>query len=79
MSVLQCDKHECPNVMCDRLSNDRQEYLCEKCFEKLVRIGPNVDLDAFMRGCIADPPFNLEASRAYFDSVFPKTHQGDSL
>ena len=75
MSVLKCGRAGCGNIMCDRLSDDRQEYICEKCFGELMRIGPSVDLNSFMRGDIVAPPFSIEASRAYFDSIFPEMHQ----
>jgi hypothetical protein len=59
--------------MCDRISHERQEYICEECFEKLVLLGPMVDVDEFMYGDI--DTFQLAASRAYFDSLFPVIDQ----
>jgi hypothetical protein len=74
MSVLECDRHGCDNVMCSRLSHERQEYICSECFEKLVLLGPSTDIDEFMRGNIAES-FILVASQAYFSSLFPRMQQ----
>ena len=68
MSVLACDRMGCENVMCDRICHDRQEYLCQRCFEELVHSGPGTDLDTFM-GCFPGAG-NEEASRAYFNIIF---------
>ena len=70
MSVLECDRYGCPNVMCDRLSHGRQQYICYSCFEELVYLGPQTNLDEFMD---SEPSSSIpeEASRAYFDAIFP--------
>lgn len=35
MSVLQCDRNGCENVMCERYS-EQYGYICDECFEELV-------------------------------------------
>ena len=35
MGVLECDRKECDNIMCDRYSRD-YGYICSDCFEELV-------------------------------------------
>jgi len=69
MGVMACDRAGCGNVMCDRISHERQEYLCWECFDELVCLGPTIDLDEFMDR----PPqrvANDQASLAYFDQIF---------
>jgi len=72
MSVLACDRVGCDNVMCDRYSWNRQEYLCNSCFDELVLLGPGTDLDAFMAGKYRDEVPEPDASRVYFDTKYPK-------
>jgi hypothetical protein len=38
MSVLQCDRAECENIMCDRFSS-QHGYLCGDCFDELLELG----------------------------------------
>ena len=47
MSVLQCNRHGCPNIMCDRYS-ERYGYICRDCFDELVNLGLGVDIQEFM-------------------------------
>ena len=47
MGVLQCDRPDCGNIMCKRLS-DKHGYICDECFEKLVRLGVQTDVHTFM-------------------------------
>ena len=35
MGVLECDRRNCDNIMCDRLSH-KYGYLCWECFNELV-------------------------------------------
>lgn len=72
MGVLPCDRVGCDNIMCDRLGAYRgiQYYICDRCFDELVRIGPQADVESFMEGGLIES-FDPDASRAYFDSIFP--------
>jgi hypothetical protein len=36
MSVLACDRSDCPNIMCDRLILDDSRYICEDCWQELL-------------------------------------------
>jgi len=70
MSVLECDRRGCPNIMCDRLSYSHG-YLCEECFEELVQIGHTADIDEFMRSPrYAKLPNDV--ARRLFDDIFTK-------
>ena len=72
MSVLQCDRGDCQNVMCDRFSSKLQAYICNDCYAELVRLGPSTDLVDFM-----DKPKEVyespHANEAYFNAIFPFT------
>ena len=48
MSVLACDRNGCENIMCDRYSH-RYGYICDDCFKELVRMGPTIEIEDFMR------------------------------
>jgi hypothetical protein len=53
--------------MCDRLS-DKYGYICHECFDELVSLGVQTDIDAFL-----DSPKrnkNREAAIAYFEMIF---------
>jgi len=47
MSVLACNRRNCENIMCDRLSNTHG-YICDECFEELVKSGVKTDIEEFM-------------------------------
>ena len=67
MGVLNCDRIDCENIMCDRMCNDF--YICNECFEELVTLGTDVDLDEFMG---STPQRNVQSAvRAYWETRFP--------
>ena len=70
MGVMACSVSSCPNIMCDRCDGSR--YICNDCFERLVGMGVQIDLEEFFR---TPPPNsssdNAEATRRYYDSLFP--------
>jgi len=70
MSVLQCDRGDCPNIMCNRLS-DTHGYICNDCFSELVALGVRTDVHEFMASHVdrADPI----ATHEYFATLFPET------
>lgn len=69
MSVLQCNRRGCPNIMCDRYSYNHG-YLCDSCFEELVVADPE-DIDWFMGTTpkSTNPP--TPDNRDRFDEEFP--------
>lgn len=69
MSVLACDRKGCENVMCDRLSHE-YGYICNECFNKLVKLGPDTNIKEFM-GQDDRRVFKIEDSYKYFDDIFP--------
>lgn len=46
MSVLQCNRKGCNNIMCDRHSH-RYGYICDECFEELISLEPKISVDTF--------------------------------
>ena len=35
MGVRRCDRAGCENVMCNRLSTNLNEYICDDCFQEM--------------------------------------------
>ena len=48
MGVKPCSRRGCKSVMCDRYSS-RYGYICNDCFQALVRCGPDINIDAFLQ------------------------------
>jgi hypothetical protein len=46
MSVLECERNGCKNVMCDRLSHT-YGYLCNECFDELC--GSDLEIEDFLK------------------------------
>jgi hypothetical protein len=70
MSVLQCDRTGCENIMCDRLS-DEYGYLCWECFNELLASG-TLDIEKFMNG----PRATLhKPNPETYNKIFPRRDQ----
>jgi len=48
MSVLACNRGNCGNIMCSKVSNEHG-YICDECFDELVRTGAETNIRAFMQ------------------------------
>jgi hypothetical protein len=46
MSVLDCNRNGCHNIMCNRFSHE-YGYICDNCFDELVE-SRLIDISAFM-------------------------------
>lgn len=46
MSVLECDRRGCDEIMCEHYSHE-YGYLCNRCLIELIEVGP-VDIDIWM-------------------------------
>lgn len=68
MSVMQCSRGNCINIMCNRYA-EGYGYICNECFNELVMRGVHMDIPAFMSSNIH--PKEKEAAYAYFDAIFP--------
>lgn len=55
--------------MCTRLSH-KYGYICDDCFEELIKLGILTDIDMFLK-TEPDNPF-MDLNITYFDSIFPK-------
>lgn len=74
MGVLACERNNCPNIMCDRLSPEFG-YLCDDCFNELVKLGPATNVAEFMQTPKTLGSKKLEeASLAYFERIFQNRH-----
>ena len=47
MSMLECDRHKCDNVLCNRYSY-KYGYLCNECFEELKNKIDLISIGQFM-------------------------------
>jgi hypothetical protein len=66
MSVLECDRTGCPNIMCDRL-NDVYGYICDSCYEELVASN-RTDIASFMG---ESPPNEVPVPIEFYEKTFP--------
>jgi len=69
MGVLECERNGCDNIMSDRCSREHG-YLCRECFEELVRLGPEANIDNFMKSYKQSN--REDAARARFEVEFPE-------
>jgi len=47
MGVLPCYRRGCENIMCYRYSH-RYGYICNECFDELVKLGADTNIEEFM-------------------------------
>lgn len=73
MSVLSCDRNGCDNIMCDRLS-DKYGYICNGCFDELVRTGGRISIADFMNTPKEDNQYS-ESFSDYCENEFPLRHE----
>lgn len=71
MSVLNCSRNGCENIMCDRYSSE-YGYICYECFEELVESGPETNIKAFMESNISKKFINKESALARYNVEFPR-------
>ena len=74
MGVMTCMRGDCEHIMCDRYSS-QYGYLCDDCFDELVRIGPGADIEWYMDGSLVES-FSIDASRAFFNEIFESQTEG---
>lgn len=73
MSVMECSRKGCTNIMCDRYSAT-YGYICNECFDELVRKGVATNITEFMH---SDKPDIDDSNVSYqcFDNIFPDRSQ----
>lgn len=69
MSVLSCSRGNCPAIMCDRYSH-KYGYICLSCFDELVSLGADVNIEEFMRSDVKDG-YDKLCTWAQWDEEFP--------
>ena len=42
MSVLQCDRYGCDNIMCDKTIMENEYYICDDCYKELMDISEKI-------------------------------------
>jgi len=67
MSVLACNRGNCENIMCDRLSHD-YGYICNECFAELCGV-EDVSIVVFMSSNVG-AYLETEDERTY-EEIFP--------
>ena len=60
MGVLQCDRRECENIMCDRYS-PKYGYICYECFDELVSLGADANIGHFMVSAFNNSDITVDA------------------
>lgn len=68
VGVLSCSRKGCPNVMCDRCSSVHG-YICDDCFDELVKTGGRVDIDEFMETTPSSRE-DMEDLYKYYNGIF---------
>ena len=69
MSVLTCDRNNCTNIMCDKLS-DEFGYICDECFEELVNKGFGTNVQEFMDSPKLKYSLYKGLTRDFFNQIF---------
>jgi hypothetical protein len=70
MGVLECERLECPNIMCDRYSF-RYGYICWACFDELVASGAGTDIKLFLETAVGET-YGKENVYKIYDTEFPQ-------
>ena len=70
MGVLACNRRGCENIMCDRHSLEHG-YICNECFEELIKLGLNADIHDFMDSVKGELINDIDESRVFWDKEFP--------
>jgi len=66
MSVLECAKWGCDNIMCSRYSPEHG-YICPTCFSTLVGLGTQQDISEFLSSYSAS---SVTDAWDHFDGIF---------
>ena len=53
MGVMSCSRRDCEHIMCDRYST-KYGYICDECFEELVRLGIHANIQEFMNTTVGE-------------------------
>jgi len=74
MADQPCNRAGCEEIRCSRL-NDKYGYICADCFRELVALGPVADIAEFLESGREGEVVNIEASTAYYNSLFPTAEE----
>lgn len=70
MGVLRCNRGDCEKIMCSRYSH-KYGYICESCFEELVKLGADTDIEHFMNSNVKQGNPKLFDSLPKWNEEFP--------
>mgnify|MGYP003663382836 FL=1 len=76
MGVLACDRNGCENIMCDNVSDERKEYLCDECKQELKEEGVCC-IDNFMQSNKQQPTSYHQEWEDYIDELFTNRWEGE--
>lgn len=67
---MNCNRKGCKNILCDRYSA-RYGYICDDCFDELMSMGVNTNVDEFMHSEKPDLGKRNESVYDHFAYIFP--------
>jgi hypothetical protein len=70
MGMVRCYKKNCQNILCGRFSH-KYGYLCNECFDELIKSGPETNLDNFMGKPFQEEKDRRIAAETRFNTEFP--------
>lgn len=68
MGVLSCNVKGCTNIMCTRHSHE-YGYICDECFDILITLGTEVNLEDFFEGFVELEI--KEDAHSFYNELFP--------
>lgn len=74
MGVLTCNRKDCGNVMCDR-SSAQFGYICNDCFDELVKSGPHTNIEYFMNSPKRKKAFTVDPYDLYNEESPDQNHR----
>lgn len=78
MGVLRCVRYYCNNILCDRHSYE-YGYLCNDCFEELVDLGINVNIEKFLQTSPGSNENKKNKSYEKWSKIFPSRSLNEDL
>lgn len=71
MSVLECSRNNCENIMCTNYSH-LYGYICDDCLNELIMYGKYTNIEVFLETPKQHTKYEEDAS-IYFKEIFEPT------
>jgi len=71
MAVMQCDRLGCHRVLCPR-SSSKHGYICDTCFDELVKLGVGANVTKFMSQERQIEPLKTRTAEEFFGEIFTR-------